>query len=229
MKHIFRSTLVILAIGLPLCAAADKKPQLIKGWGEVVDPDGDCRVAEDKGEVTITVPKTHHDLTYTDEYTKLNSPRILQPIEGDFTLQVKVKAFPQPGDTASSGGMHSFVSSGLLVWLDDKNFIRLERAAVGNTTVPGAPFVWVERFQDGKSVSQQLKRLADKDVGLRVVRKGNKFSIWYDEGGEGKEWLEANAEDIDLPAKLRVGVTAINTTVGEFSPRLSGLELDAKK
>ena len=121
-------SLILLAICTPLIAAPNTKPQEISGWGEAIDPDGDCQVTERDGDVTITVRNTHHDLTYTDEYTKLNSPRIVQAVDGDFTLQVTVHAFPMPGDVASSGGRFSFVSSGLLIWVDDKNFIRFERS-----------------------------------------------------------------------------------------------------
>jgi hypothetical protein len=209
-------------------SAQGKKPQAVKGWGEVTDPDGDCRVAEEKGVLTITVPKTHHDLTYTADFTKLNAPRVLRPAEGDFTLTVKARAFSLPGDVESSSGVVSFVSAGLLVWQDDKNFIRLERAAVGQGETP---FVWVERFQGGKPVSQKLKPLADadKDTGLRVVRKGNSLSFLYDEGGKGDSWAEAHAEEAELPAKLRVGVAAVNTTAREFLARLTELELRPKK
>ncbi|MDB5308691.1 MAG: hypothetical protein JWO38_2893 [Gemmataceae bacterium] len=229
MSRTFCLTLLTAAFCVAVGAAPtppEKKTPTIKGWGDVTDPDGDCRVAEDKGVLTITVPKTHHDLTYTDEYTKLNSPRVLQRVEGDFTLRVKIPAFPLPGDVASSGGQHSFVSTGLLIWQDDKNFIRMERAAVAKGETP---FVWVERFADGKSAAHHFSQLADKDTGLRVVRKGNKFTFLYDDGGEGKDWAEAHVEDIELPAKIQVGVTAINTTVREFAPKLTGLELGPKK
>lgn len=230
MNSIFRSTLIWLSFCLPLIAAPppspDKKPQPIKGWGEITDPDGDCRVAEDKGDLTITVPKTHHDLTYTEKYTKLNGPRVLQPVEGDFTLEVKVRAFPPPGNVASSGGQYSFVSAGLLIWQDEKNFIRMERAAVGNSDTP---FVWIERFADGKASVQKMKRLSDKATGLRVVRKGNQFAFLYDEDGEGKTWVEAHSGEIEMPAKLDVGVATINSTVREFPVRLTGLKLAVKK
>ena len=97
----------VAILSLTICAApsaaqpSDEEAQTINAWGEVTDPDGDCKIME---MVTITVPNTHHDLTYTENYTKLNSPRILQPVEGDFTLQVKVMVFTLPGDAASSGG-----------------------------------------------------------------------------------------------------------------------------
>ena len=151
----------------------------------------------------------------------MNAPRLLRPVAGDFTLQVKVLEFPVPDDKTPSGGQHSFASAGLLVWQDEKNFIRLERAAVYG----GTPFVWVERFKDGKSVSKQISRGAGNDTGLRVTRKGDKFTFEFDGGGEGKAWEQIHAEEVEMPRTLLAGVAAVNTTVREFSPRLSKLEL----
>lgn len=230
MNDIFRLALIWGAVCMPLVAALalgeEKKPQLIEGWGEIIDPDGDCRVAEDQGDVAITVPKTRHDLTYADKNAKLNAPRVLQSVEGDFKLEVTVRAFPLPGDAASSGGQYSFVSAGLLVWQDEKNFIRLERAAVGNSD---APFVWIEQFTEGQSAFQTLKPLGNKETSLRVVRTGNQFAFLYKEDGEGNDWIEIRSGAIELPAKLNVGVAAVNTTARELPARLTALKLETKK
>lgn len=200
-------------------AFAEEKPaQTIKGFGTVVDPDGDCQFKEDDGRVTIIVPKTHHDLTYTADYTKLNSPRILQDAKGDFSLEDKVEAFELPNGKASSGGNFSFVSSGLLIWQDDHNFIRMDRAAVGNS-----PFIWIERFQDGKSASQKMRPIENKDTYLRVTRKGDKFT--FETSEDGKDWAEIHAEEAKLAHQLKVGVLAINTTTEDFSVRLKDLKL----
>jgi regulation of enolase protein 1 (concanavalin A-like superfamily) len=160
--------------------------------------------------------------TYTQDYTKLNAPRILQEVRGDFDLHVKVPAFPLPENNTSSAGKFSFISSGLLVWKDDKNFIRLERAAEGSSP---APFVWLERFQDGKAVNQQGKPVSDKDINLRVKRSGNKLTFSV---GEDGSWDDIHAEEVELPQKLQVGVLAINTTTKVFSPQLEGLKLTPK-
>ena len=206
-------------------AIAEEKPkQVIKGFGTVVDPDGDCQIKEENGKVTIVVPKTHHDLTYTDDYTKLNSPRILQDAKGNFRIEVKVLAFELPGDKASSGGKYSFVSAGLLIWQDDRNFIRMDRAAVATR-----PFVWVERFQDGKSVSRKLADLENnKDTYLRAMRKADKFT--FETSADGKDWTEVQVEEQKLAESLKVGVLAINTTVEPFSATFDDLKLsqDAK-
>jgi regulation of enolase protein 1 (concanavalin A-like superfamily) len=199
--------------------AEEKDAQTVKGVGTVIDPDRDCQVKEENGRVTIVVPKTHHDLTYTEDYTKLNSPRILQDIKGDFRLEDKVEAFELPNEKASSGGKYSFVSSGLLVWQDDHNFIRMDRAAVGNT-----PFIWVERFQDGKSVSQKMRGIENKDTFLRVTRKGDKFT--FETSEDGKDWAEVHSEEAKLAEQSKVGVLAINTTTEEFSVKIEDLKLN---
>ncbi|HEV3416197.1 MAG TPA: DUF1349 domain-containing protein [Pirellulales bacterium] len=198
-------------------AAADEKPaQTVKGFGAVVDPDGDCQVSE-QFRVTITVPKTPHDLTYATEsaYTKMNAPRIVQDIKGDFSLAVKVEAFPFPKPDTSSNNRYSFVSSGLLIWQDERNFIRLERAALGGQN---EPFVWVECFVDGKSETSKQHPIDNKDTYLRVTRNGDKFT--FDTSDDGQNWTEIKNEEVKLAEQVKGGVMAINTTTDDFSVTL---------
>ena len=65
--------------------AADLPP-----FGKLTDPDGDCKVTVDENDITLAVPATHHDLTYTDNYSKLNAPRVTQAVEADFEIGVLV-------------------------------------------------------------------------------------------------------------------------------------------
>src|SRR6187551_2146122 len=111
----------------------NKRPEANKVFGKAVDPDGDCRIEQSEGAVTIEVPGTHHDLTHTEKYTKLNAPRVLKEAVGDFTLSVQLDAFPLPGRVNSSGGDYAFLSGGLLVWHDQDNYARLERAATADS------------------------------------------------------------------------------------------------
>src|SRR5271165_2279807 len=148
--------------------AQEKKDRVIAGWGTVVDPDNDCKVSADKGKLTLIIPKVWHDLTYTDDYNKVNAPRVLKKVKGDFRLEVKVNEFALPENNAPAGGKFSFRSTGLLIWQNDKNFIRMERAGV-----PGASFIWVEGFQDGKSHFQNQVQVMGKTTKIQVERKGN--------------------------------------------------------
>jgi regulation of enolase protein 1 (concanavalin A-like superfamily) len=206
-------------------AQTDKQMQTIQGWGTVIDPNGFCKISEDKGKVTIAIPKTHHSLTYTPQYTKLNAPRILQDVQGDFMVQVRVYAFPRPQANTSSSGRFSFVSCGLLLWQDEKNFLRCERAAEGDG---GSLFAYFNRFQEGKEVANHLEQIADKDAILQVDRSGNKLTFAIKEGADEQSWKVIHREEVSFPQKLKVGVHATNTTLKEFSPQLQDFKLSKK-
>jgi regulation of enolase protein 1 (concanavalin A-like superfamily) len=210
---------LVLAFG---SALADENDKSIMGWGDIVNPDGEVAVKMIGDALTITIPAKHHDLTHTDAYSKLNAPRVLQPVDGDFTLSVVVKSFPIPKDVKSSGGDHVFQSSGLLIWIDDKNFMRIERAAAAPAKTP---FVWVERFAAGKSVSQKFVPVPDKDIPLRVARTGDRVTVSV-VTDDTVGWSKIVEEDAKLPPKLLVGVAAISSTAREFPAQLKELKLE---
>jgi len=228
MMRVVHLALLSLGVGLALDSglASEQKTQTIKGWGTVVDPDGDCKFAEDQGKLTITVPNVPHDFTFRDDFANQNGPRVLQEVEGDFSIQVRVKAFPRPAkNTSSAGGKYSFVGSGLLVWLDNRNFIRLERSAEGNA---GQLFVWMERFEDGKSVARMQTSIKDQDTYLQVERKGGKLSFALKDGPDQQQWKVVKTPEVNLAQKLMVGVHAINTTTKVFAAQLEELKLSSK-
>ena len=219
-----RAAFCIFAVVVLGSASYADEVKEIKDWGKVVDPDMDCKVKEDAGSFMITIPGKHHDLTYTEAYTKLNAPRILQPVAGDFTLTVIVD-FALPKGAKSSGGAHAFTSGGLLLWQDDKNYIRLERAAVSQSE---APFVWVEGFLNGKSVYQGLRRVGEAVTSLKIARQEGKLKFSYDDGAKG-EWQELEIrETIEIPFK-QAGVAAINSTDREHVVTFTELAFDQKR
>jgi regulation of enolase protein 1 (concanavalin A-like superfamily) len=224
------SFLCLAFLIIPVSRGDDKKPQEIKGWGTVVDPAGDCKVTERDGKVTITVPKTHHDLNPTPNYNNVLAPRVLQEVEGDFTVQVKVDAFPRPkARTPSSKAGISFVAAGLVVWQDEKNFVRLLRAANGDR---GNLFGHLEVYRDGKFVGDgYVMNINDKATYLKLTRKGDAFAFAV--SADGKEWAEVKGRgkgigEIALSKKLKVRVAATNATRKEFAPVFEGFSLTAK-
>lgn len=239
MKHAFQAVpfLVLVYLGVQASHGEDKKPQKIKGAGTFVDPAGDCKVAEKDGKVTITVPGTHHDLNPTPRFDNVTAPRVLQQVEGDFTVQVKVDAFTRPqAKTASSKAGISFVAAGLLIWQDEKNFIRLLRAANGDQ---GNLFVHLEIYRNGKFAGDAHGFITnDRATYLKVTRKGNGYS--FAASLDGKRWIEmksraANVLNLDRPKKvveqpkkLKVGIAAINATTKKFAPAFEGLSLTGK-
>jgi hypothetical protein len=221
--------LLLVALVGQLSHADDKDTQQIKGWGRVVDPASDCAVTEKDGKVTITVPGTHHDLNPSPNFNVL-APRVLQEVEGDFVAQVKVDAFTRPqAKTASSKAGISFVAGGLVVWQDERNFLRLLRAANGER---GDLFGHLEIYRDGLFVGGGYAQgIADQATHLKVVRKGDAFSFAV--SVDGKEWTEievrgSNIGKLDLSKKLMVGVAATNATSKEFAARFEGLSVAVK-
>jgi len=79
-------SLAAVLLGCALAGAVDEAPKTV--WGAFEDPDKDCAFKEEKGSLSISVPGKDHDLGI--ERAKMNAPRAMQPVEGDFTVQVKV-------------------------------------------------------------------------------------------------------------------------------------------
>jgi regulation of enolase protein 1 (concanavalin A-like superfamily) len=223
MSRLFLLAPLFAALALPSARAQEKKPQTIKGWGTVVDPDGDCRITEAGGKLTITVPGTYHDLTHSEGRDQLNSPRVLREAKGDFVAQVKVNPFPIPAENTSTSLGICFVSSGLLIWLDGNNFIRMDRAALAGLSTPA---VLVEFYKDGKQAPPQFATIDDKATHLRITRTGAKLT--FESSEDGNKWTSVHSEEATLPPTVSIGVLAINTTTREFAPQLEGFTVTGK-
>src|SRR5690349_15324644 len=81
-------------------AAGDRPGVSIPGWGRAIDPDGDCQVRLDADRLVFDVPGVEHNLTA--ETGKLNAPRVLRPIEGDFIIEVRVLGAVRPGAVSTA-------------------------------------------------------------------------------------------------------------------------------
>jgi regulation of enolase protein 1 (concanavalin A-like superfamily) len=151
----------------------------------------------------------------------MQAPRVLKMVKGDFVVQVKVTGDFKPGEKAAS--QHSsFNGAGLLVWQDEKNFIRLER---NRWYVPAEQkyacypplleYFKNGEYQDTDPDSTLDEFFKDRSTWLRLERNGDKLIASYSH--DGKEWTEAKEITVDLPAELSVGVAAINTSEEAFT------------
>jgi regulation of enolase protein 1 (concanavalin A-like superfamily) len=212
-------------------AAEDKKPRTIEGWGTVSDPADDCTVKLEKRKLMITVPGGTHDLNQA--IGGMKAPRILQEVEGDFTAQVKLTGEFKPGDKAAGDNTRPFNSAGLLLWRDEKNYIRLERniwwAAEQGKYACFPPLI--EQYRDGEYQETNPRGTLDEffkgnSTWLRLERRGNKAIASYSH--DGKEWTEAKEITVDLPKKLRVGVAVVNTSAKAFAVEFEELKIATK-
>ena len=190
-------------------------------WDKPIDPNGDCTFENSGEKLTITVPGTYHDLNVKDGRT--DAPRMVRDVEGDFTAQVRVSGDFHPSTTSSAPGQDSFLGAGLVLWSDAKTLVRLERAARHK----------MNRVQDAhwevwgggqrKPIGLIFTRLGGEEAYLRLERRGDKVHASVSE--DGTKWSTLDPLDIELPAKVKIGVAAISTSTTPFVPTFDQFQL----
>jgi len=219
----------LLACSLATCVnAREENVQTIKGWGTVTDLLGDCSVKADGQKLLVRVPGGTHDLN--KDVGGLSAPRILQSVEGDFVIEVKVTSDFEPGHESAAPQTRPFNSAGLLVWQDEKNYIRLERnrwwAAEANDYACYPPLI--EHFRDGVFQESNPRPtwasfFAGKATWLRLERKGEVVTASYSQDSE--KWTQAKQLKTDLPKQLQVGVMVVNTSTKELVVEFDRLKI----
>ncbi len=227
-----RFTLAVLL--LPIAAAAMALPvrvdrervKLEKEWGTVEDPDGDCTFRADLGRLSIVIPGTPHALSA--EISKMNAPRLLREVDGDFHAQVKVAgAFPAD-PRCLIPGQWAFYGAGLVVWQDDKNYVILKRARM--RILPSEQWRCFPSFQlrSGGTVARHWRNQdgtldETKPAWLRLARRGTTVTASYMQAGDG--WKELPPLQIDFDAKVRVGVDAVQNTPAGYEAIFESLRI----
>jgi regulation of enolase protein 1 (concanavalin A-like superfamily) len=203
--------------------AADPKPlQVIDGWGVAFDSDGGSAVRKEGETLRIDVPGAYRDLWPVRG--KTNAPRVLQHVEGDFTVTAKVSGevlAEQGTGIARSGTSSAYRAGTLLIWHDANNFVRLDRGCVardGKTTFTAYYHV----FKDGNRVTELSRIVKDQPTSLRLARRGTRIEAAFSQN-EGRSWTSFPPQTLDLPARVKVGVAALNATNKPFSAEFERL------
>lgn len=202
----------------------DPKGKDLPDWGLAIDTDGDCKFTPDgKKSLTIEVPGTWHDLN--PHVNKLNAPRVVQTVEGDFSLTVKVtgefkpEGKPQnPKSVPSNGG-------GIVVWNNADNFIRLERFAISRNKKVGAFILFAER-EAGFQGADHNQGYPGGDCYLRMERKGSR--IIGATSTDGTTWKALKPIDTLWPSQLKVGLAATNSNSDPLTVKFEDVKLTGK-
>jgi regulation of enolase protein 1 (concanavalin A-like superfamily) len=194
-----------------------------KKWGEAFDPDGDCKFVIEMGRLAIGVPGTDHSLGY--ERGKMNAPRVLRAVEGDFIAQVKISgAFPT-GATSMIPSRRSFHGAGLLVWLDEKNYLRLERAEMVHENM-NLSYASFESRINGEFICKgnaSEMALTGGTTHLRLERRDD--IVYASTSEDGIHWSSVDPIEVQLPKKLFVGVAAGHNTSSPFEAVFEELKI----
>ena len=205
-----------------------QRPKSVRGWGTLIDLDNDCIVKEEPGKLTITVPGGTHDLNMS--LGGMSAPRVLREVDGDFTVQVKVSGEFDPGDEAAKDDLAPFNSAGLLLWQDEKNYLRLERngwwSIKDKTTACYAPLI--EYYIDGHNRGPKAKVepedfFQSPSTWLKLERRDDKVTAFYSH--DGQEWTEAKQIVVEFPPKIQVGAAAVNTSKKPFTVQFEEFQL----
>jgi regulation of enolase protein 1 (concanavalin A-like superfamily) len=190
-------------------------------WGRRFDPDGDCTFNVQSGALTIGVPPTPHDLSI--ERARTNAPRMLREVDGDFRFQVKVCGDIHPMATGSVPGRLSFQAGGILLWSDESNYVRFERAAF-NRNEKITTYTAIEARVNGRQGGAGTLGIPDQDTHLRLERRGNQLRAFV--SADGESWRPQKSIEIDLPPKVQVGVAVVNAAQQPLQVRFEELHMD---
>ncbi len=210
-------------LGVARPKRGDRGSRRVTFWGDAIDPDGDCGLKLEDGELVCGVPGTLHDINV--DIGKNNAARVVQGVEGDFIATVKVAGTFQPGPVRTGPKSVPYNGGGLLAWSDEGNYIRLERGSMHrNGRVLG--MVIFESREHGTRVAVHNKGGLDprEDRWLRLERRGDTFSAFV--RPDGRDWTALEPIDVKWPSRLKIGVAAINSCGDAMAVRFGDYALE---
>ena len=204
-------------------SGSDEEP--IEEWGKFVDPDENCLIQTDEDSLEIVFGQGSFVLDA--EKDAMNSPRVVEKVSGDFAVQVTVDGnLPLPELVGRS--TRAYISGGLLVMDDEKNYVRFERASF---TRSGS--IWhyanFEKRENGKRTRMGLfadfPLKEDKKVDLRLEVKDDRMRAFVRH--EGDEWHELGTCKTSKGTEKLVGVMGVKTANERASVRFRGRQLQS--
>jgi regulation of enolase protein 1 (concanavalin A-like superfamily) len=193
-------------------------------WGTAIDPDNDCKI-DDKGEaLEIDIPNTHHDLNADNN--KLNAPRVVREVSGDFSITVRVSGGFKPSAKSTNPKAVPYIGAGIVVWQDSDNYIFLGRAAI-NRSNRVSEFAAFEEREWGTRGALNNRGIEPGGVFLRVERRGNRILGYTSK--DGKKWARLDPMEPSYPSTLKVGLYAINGCSDPTSLKIDRFEFTEGK
>ncbi len=191
-------------------------------WGTPIDPDGDCTIREVDGKLQMKLSAKHHTFWYGGGGL-FNAPRVLQEVEGDFTVQVKVTG---NFDTGVKLPERFFNSAGLIILDTEAQYLRHERNLMNSPTYGDVSYATPLYDRGGQRIYPEKVIGPDffsgKSSWLRVERAGDIVTTAVSD--DGREWTTTGVLTTEFPERVKVGVLA-NNRPSEFSVEFEGLRI----
>jgi regulation of enolase protein 1 (concanavalin A-like superfamily) len=169
-----------------------------KGWAWI-DPDEKRNPTPhnvDGGVLRVKVPPGKD--MYGNSRT---APRYLKPITGDFQIETRVRINPT----------ENYQGAGLLLYVDDENFLRFERAFGGVGGGGSGLRLDAQKGDQFEAITSTADIQTDlEEVDLKLIRVGDTYTAYW-RADDGAEWREAGSHTADYPDTIRAGLIACNT------------------
>ena len=191
-------------------------------WGSVVDPTGQTKIEEKDGALALTLPPGFHDLHPLPGFN-LRAPRILNEVEGDFTIEVRLAELDKLDAKPAGGALFAFAGAGLVIWENDQRLLRFLRGYSPGANKPAT--LETHWFKEG--IIGGLPPGSDAQY-LRIQRKGPDLHLWNSRDGQTWQDEQVVRAFVRTP-KLRVGVAALSTLDKPMTFRLDNFKLSQKE
>ncbi len=180
------------------------------------------KMTHQPGATTIDLPGGA-PLVNAPQWGLFNAPSALVRVDGDFLAIVKVTNSFDPGGEGvvlPSGRKlgFSFQSAGLLIWQDDKNFIRLERVKLSNGGISLTHRILVEVYKGGKEAAVHYLDLPELPTALAAGRKGGSLQLLFAQSSGKMAVFQEMA--LDFNKEIFVGISAANLSRRPFQAKL---------
>jgi Protein of unknown function (DUF1349) len=209
---------LLLMLLTPLQSPAQTKPpKLIEGWGNVIDKKNDSKLKVIEKQLTMTVGSPRN---LNKVISDLSAPRVLQEVEGDFS--------PTPASAVAPRGK-AYNGAGLLLWVDEDLFLRLERNIwVDSPGVESCHPPLFEKMVNGAPTGTSpppapANFFNTPSTWLRMTRQGD--TVTGSVSHNGTDWTTGSSVTMTLPKKVSVGVAAVNTCKKSFKVTFEELRL----
>ena len=203
---------------------ANPDPNMINGWGRWQDPDRDCRKKVEGGNLQVWIPGTAHDLSV--EQNKMNAPMILQEAPGDFDIEVKISGTFMPGE-ATVQGRTPYQGAGLVMALDNRNYLRLERAVYVGNDQQNHHYINFEVRLNGQvsriGQSTDFPVPENVPVMLRLKKRGNQ--VQGQVNVTGQNWEQVGIKTFTDGDKFQTGVAAVNATNAPLTVQFENIKV----
>jgi regulation of enolase protein 1 (concanavalin A-like superfamily) len=161
-----------------------------------VDPFGDCSRTMQDGLVIHAA--NGRDMWHIN----WSAPRMVQDVAGDFVAQTV--CVPAMDDRPAIGG--------LLLWRDERNYLRLDRGAYGEREIA---FMGCVDDEDA-AIGRGWLRGAARPIHLRLERRGDRVNAYC--SADGKRWYAVGHVTFPVQGPLQVGMHAIGSIARTVYP-----------